>query len=198
MAFLGFKCPPETARILSEIDIGKYGEKESPSSMHITVLYIGNVVPIQTIALMIEPIFGVVSQTKPFTVATSRVTTFPASPDDGVPIIAPVDSNDLHAFRKAICAAFDQAGIEYNKKFPTYRPHVTLAYSKDPLVDADKAIDLTIPVVEWGAHELVLWGGDSGDNRIIITFPLSIANNKSARDKAFVQLAANWSLTPAT
>ncbi len=197
MAFLGLAVPAATARILAEIDFGKYGEKEPPSSMHITVLFIGKTVPIETIATMIEPIFNVVSQTKPFTVATSRVTTFPANPEDGTPIICPVDSNDLHTFRKAICAAFDQAGIEYNKKYPDYRPHVTLGYSKDPLVDADKAIDLTIPVVEWGAHELVLWGGDSGDNRVIVTFPLSIANNKSARDKAFVQLAANWSLKPA-
>jgi 2'-5' RNA ligase len=192
MAFLGLKCPPETARILSEVDFGDFGEKQSPSSMHITVLYIGKEVPIEKIASMIAPIFSVASQTKPFTVSTSRVMTFPPNPDDGVPIIAPIDSNDLHAFRKSICEAFDKAGIEYNKKYPDYRPHLTLGYSEDPLVHTDGAINLQFPTVEWGAHELVLWGGDSGDNRLIVTFPLSIATTKTAMHKAFVQLAKNW------
>lgn len=193
MAFLGLKCPPETARILSEIDFGKVGEKEPPSSMHITVCYIGKEVPIEKIAAMIPVIFGVVSQTKPFTVSTSRVTTFPPNPDDGVPIIAPIDSTELHAFRKALCTAFDQARVEYNKKYPDYRPHVTLGYSQDPLVNADNVVDLTVPTIEWGAHELVLWGGDTGDNRLIVTFPISVATSKTSMHKAFVQLAKNWS-----
>src|SRR5271170_4360536 len=119
MAFLGLKCPPETARILSEINFGDVGEKEPPSSMHITMCYLGKEVPIEKIAAMIPIIFSVVSATKPFTVATSRVTTFPANPDDGVPIIAPIDSNDLHAFRKNLCTAFDAATppINYSKKY---------------------------------------------------------------------------------
>jgi 2'-5' RNA ligase len=193
MAFLGLSVPAPTARVLSEIDFGDFGEKEPPSSMHITVLYVGKEVAIETIASMIPVIFSVAFQTKPFTVATSRVTTFPPNPDDGVPIIAPIESNDLLAFRKVLCAAFDEAKIEYNKKYPDYRPHVTLGYSQDPLVNADNAVDLTIPIIEWGAHELVLWGGDSGDNRLIVTFPLSVVTTKTSMHKAFVQLAKNWS-----
>jgi len=196
MAFLGLKVPHETARILSEIDFGKAGgDKEPPSSMHITMCYLGKEVPIEKVAAMIPVIFAVVSQTTPFTVATSRVTTFPANPDDGVPIICPIDSNELHAFRSALCSAFDGTSppIDYSKKY-SYKPHVTLGYNQDPLVSADNAIDLQIPVIEWGAHELVLWGGDSGDNRVIITFPLSVALNKTAMHRAFVQLAKNWSL----
>lgn len=196
MAFLGLKCPPETARILSEIALGEGIEKQAPSSMHTTMIYLGKEVPIEKIAQCIPVIFSVVSQTKPFTVATSRVTTFPPNPDDGVPVIAPIESNELHDFRKAICAAFDQAGVEYNKKYPDYKPHLTLGYAKDPLVHADNAVDLQIPTVEWGAHELVLWGGDSGDNRLIVTFPLSVATTKTAMHRAFVQLAQNWTLTP--
>ncbi len=142
---------------------------------------------------MIPVIFSVVSQAKPFTVATSKITTFPPNPDDGTPIIGLIDSPELHAFRKTLCETFDKSGVEYNKKYPDYRPHVTLGYSSDPL-GGDKAVNLAIPVVEWGAHELVLWGGDSGDNRIIITFPFSVATTKAAMHKAFVQLAKNWSL----
>ncbi len=195
MAFLGLPIPHETARILSEVNFGNVGEKEPPSSFHITMLYIGKEVAIEKVASMIPVIFGVVAKTKPFTVATSRVTTFPANPDDGVPIIAPIVSNALVAFRKSLCDAFDKANIEYNKKYPAYRPHVTLGYSQDPLLNADNGVDLTIPVVEWGAHELVLWGGDTGDNRLIVTFPLSVITTKTAMHKAYVQLAKNWSPT---
>lgn len=192
MAFLGLKVPHETARILSEINYGDVGEKEPASSMHITMCYLGKEVPIEKIAAMIPVIFSVVSQVRPFTVATKKVSTFPPNPDDGTPIIGLIDSPELHVFRKALTGTFDAQGVEYNKKYPDYVPHVTLGYSKEP---PRPPINLDIPVVEWGAHELVLWGGDSGDNRIIITFPLSVATSKTAMHRAFVQLAKNWSLS---
>jgi hypothetical protein len=115
-----------------------------------------------------------------------------------------VDSNDLHVFRKAVCTAFDAGKIEYNKKYPDYRPHVTLGYSQDPAVNYDNAVDLQIPTVTWGAHELTLWGGDSGDNRVIVTFPLSVASQtktasmqqpvdfQTQLNRAYVQLQKNW------
>jgi 2'-5' RNA ligase len=192
MSFLGIAVPAPTARILSEIDFGNFGEKEPPGKFHITMCYMGKALPIEKVASAIPVIFSVVSQTQPFTVATSRVTTFPPNPDDGTPIIALVNSTELHDFQKKMCVALKAGGIEVSQKY-TFTPHVTLGYSQDPLVHADNAVDLTIPVIEWGAHELVLWGGDEGDNRIIITFPLSIATNKMAMHRAFVQLAKNWS-----
>jgi len=201
MAFLGLRVPHETARILSEIDLG-FGEKEDAAKLHVTMLYIGKQVAIEKVAAMLAPIMNVVSQTKPFTVSTSRVTTFPPNPDDGVPIIARVDSNDLHAFRTALCTAFDAAKIDYNKKYPEYKPHVTLGYEQDPLVFADNAVDISIPTVTWAAHELTLWGGDSGDNRVIVTFPLSVvsptktasrgASHQTSLNRAYVQLVKNW------
>ncbi len=196
MAFLGLRVPQETARILAEVDIGKWGEKEPPSSFHITMAYMGREVPIETIAQMIPAIFPVVAKTSPFTVSTSHVTTFPPHPEDGVPIIARVDSEPLHAFRAAVCQAMDAAGVDFSKKFPDYKPHVTLAYAKDALVHYDNAFDIHIPTIEWAAHELVLWGGDNGDNRLIVTFPLSIAMSKTAMHRAYVQLAKNWSTDP--
>lgn len=202
MAFIGIKCPPETARILSEINVGDSVDKEPPSSFHTTMIYLGKEVPIGKIAQSIPIVFSVVSQTKPFTLATSRATTFPPNPDDGVPVIALIDSNELHDFRQALCDAFDKAKFAYNKKYPTYQPHVTLGYSQDPLTHAD----IQFPTVEWGAHELSLWGGDDGDKRLIVTFPLSVADPKiktasasssrsrEALNRAFVQLVNNWSL----
>jgi 2'-5' RNA ligase len=197
MAFLGLAVPAPTARILSEVDFGKFGDREPPGQFHITMCYLGKEVPIEKVAQMIAPILGVVAETKPFTVSTSRVTTFPANPEDGTPIIALIDSNELHAFRAKVCEALKGAGVSFSEKY-AYTPHVTLGYSQDPLVDADKAIDFTIPTVEWGAHEIVLWGGDTGDNRLIVTFPFSVAQTRTAVHKAFIQLAKNWSLVSTT
>ncbi len=187
MAFLGLKVPPETARLFAEIDVP--GEKSAPSAMHITMVYLGKEVPIETIAATIPVVMKVVSGTRPFSVQTSHVSTFPAG-DDGVPIIARVQSNDLHRLRNALLNALDAASIPYNKKFPEFKPHVTLAFSKDPLVE--EIVNIDIPTIEWGAHELVLWGGDQGDKRIIVTFPFSIAMTKAAVDRSFVQLATRW------
>lgn len=190
MAFLGLTVPAPTARLLSEIDISQWGDPEPPGKFHITMLYIGKDIDIARIGSMIEPIFSVTSQTRPFTVATSHATTFPPNPDDGTPIIARVQSNELHTLRAAIVGAFTSAGIEFSNKYPDYTPHVTLGYSKDPEVSG--LIDIDFPTLEWGAAELTLWGGDSGDNRIIITFPFSLAMTKQAVHRAFVQLSARW------
>lgn len=192
MAYIGFRVPPETARLLAEVDFGDFGEKRPPGKFHVTVVYLGKDMPIDKIAMMIPAIFACTSQTRPFTASTSRVSTFSPNADDGVPIIAVVDSPPLHDFRARLIGDLKKAGIEIPERYPAYRPHVTLAYSPDPLVHTDNAVDLQIPTVEWGAHELVLWGGDNGDNRVIVTFPLSIALTKTAVQRAFVQLAQNW------
>lgn len=192
MAYFGLKVPHETARLLSEINVSKWGEPETPGHYHITVVYIGKSVPVETIAKMIPAIFSVTSNTKPFTVETNRISCFPPHPKEGtVPIICPIQSEGLLAFRKAVCKGLDAAGLEYDKKFPDYKPHVTLGYSKDPLVHADWGPDISIPQVEWGVGELVLWGGDSGDTKLVVTFPLSLAMTKQALDRAFVQLASH-------
>jgi 2'-5' RNA ligase len=191
MAFLGLRVPPETARILAEIDYGDFGEKEPPSAFHVTMCYLGKEVPIENVAAMIPVVFSVVAKTRPFTVATKKVSTFPPNPDAGTPIISLIDSPELHVFRETLCEAFDKAGITYDKKYPSYLPHVTLGYSPEP---PQPPINLDTPTIEWGAHELVLWGGDSGDNRVIVTFPLSVAVNKTAMHRGFIQLAKNWSL----
>lgn len=198
MAFLGLRVPPETARILSEVDFGDFGDKSPPNEFHITICLLGKHIPIERVAQMIAPIFSVVQETKPFMVSTSRVATFSPNKDDGVPIIARVDSNDLHAFRAKIAKTLMEKVPDFPPdKYPEYKPHVTLGYSSDPLVYYDNAVDLQIPTVSWGAHEIILWGGDKGDQKLIVTFPLSVmaktASTGSSRQaglyKAFVQLA---------
>jgi 2'-5' RNA ligase len=195
MAFICLKCPTETARILSEVDFGDFGEKVDAATMHVTCVYLGQGLSVERVASMIPTIFEVVQGTKPFTVSTSRVTTFPPNPDDGVPIIAPVDSNELHTLHDNLVKALNEAVPDFPPEKYSFSPHVTLGYGKDPLVHADNAVDITLPTIEWAAHELTLWGGDSGDYKLIVTFPLSVVTKtascgrETALYRAFAQLA---------
>jgi 2'-5' RNA ligase len=171
MAFIGIKLPQETGRLLNGIDVP--GQKEAPGGMHITMIYLGNDVPMDVLSEIIRVTLDIAEKTQPFTVRTNRVTCFPKG-EDGVPVICRVESDPLHVLRAKLCGAFDQEGLDYDKKFPDYKPHVTLSYASE-LIEERR-----IPTVEWGAHELMLWGGNSGDGRLTVTFPLSI-NAKMAR-----------------
>jgi 2'-5' RNA ligase len=184
MAVLGIHCPRDVARIFSQIDC--MGEREPLWHQHITLLYLGDDVPIETLAKAVVAIYGVTSKTKPFSVATNRVTAFPPHPDHGtVPIICPIVSPPLHEFQARLRSAFDKANVSYSKKFPEYKPHVTLSYVKDPLVFADHAADKDIPPIEWGVADIVLWGGDEGDQRFSANFPLSIGKTASVGDVVY-------------
>src|SRR3569832_1872725 len=131
MAFIGLSVSNATARLFGEIEVP--GDREPVSSMHITVVYIGSETPIDVLAEAVKATYAVTAMTRPFTVHASRVNCIPANPDykDGHPIIARIESDPLHEFREALVLALDDAGVEYNKKFPVYRPHVTLAHSPE-------------------------------------------------------------------
>lgn len=70
---------------------------------------------------------------------------------------------------------------------------MTLAYKKaegdDTTQDTPK--DQKIPSLEWGVGELVLWGGDSGDEKLSVTFPFALTLSKQAAYRAFVRIAAH-------
>jgi hypothetical protein len=85
-----------------------------------------------------------------------------------------------------LLAAYDTAGIKYENKFPEYKPHVTLAWAEDNIEEH------RIPTVEWGAHEMVLWGGDEGDRRVIVTFPFSLKTAAMSKRVASRYLGKFW------
>ena len=164
MAFLGIRIPHETGRLLSGIEVP--GEKEGSSEYHITLLCFEDNWPITEIAHALEATYDVVSKVKPFLASVEKVACFPKREDNPCPIIAKVESKELHELRDALAKHFDKCNIDYSKLFKDFKPHITLAY-------ADKEIDeFKIDKVEFSIQELVLWGGDHGDDRIFITFPL--------------------------
>lgn len=163
MAFLGIRVPIETARLLKEIEVP--GENAANSELHITILCFEDNWPISELAKSLEAAYDIVSKFKPFRVTMDKVTCFPKH-GDRCAIIAPVKSDELHELHDKLAKNFDKEDIDFSKRFKDYKPHVTLSFN-DEEIDEQK-----IDKVEFVVQEVVLWGGDHGDDRIFITFPL--------------------------
>jgi 2'-5' RNA ligase len=165
MAFLGIRIPHEMGRLISKLKVP--GDKQSPSEYHITILCFEDNWPLSELTKSLEATYQVVSKIVPFGVKAKKVSHFPPREGKPTPIIAPVDSDDLQDLRKKLARQFQKDNIEFDKTFKEYKPHITLAYSEEG--HDDYKID---PPIEFVVNELVLWGGDSGDDRLFITFPL--------------------------
>jgi 2'-5' RNA ligase len=173
MSFVGIKIPHETARLLSQIAVP--GSPVPLDQMHITVCYLGENISITQIAKAVAAIYKVTSKRTPFTLKTSKVKCFPTATDIGVPVIARVNSPELLEFQQCITAGFDKCGIHYDKRYPDFKPHITLSYAEDQI----DCITFEHPI-EWAAHEATLWAGDWGDDRLSATFPFILGPTKES------------------
>lgn len=188
MAFLGIKITNECGRLLKAIDVP--GEKEGPSEYHITILCFEDNWPITEISKALEATYKIISDIKPFLIKTNKVKCFPKRENKPCPIICSVDSDDLHDLNEKIKKEFDKQDIYYSKVFKDYKPHITLAY-------ADKEIEeFEIDPIEFSVQEIILWGGDMGDDRVFITFPLKSPERKKhsyllQKVELFYKLASN-------
>jgi 2'-5' RNA ligase len=164
MAFLGIRVPVEVGRLIAGLDVP--GEKETTSEYHITILCFEDNWPISEIAKATEATYKVISKIEPFLIKSSKVSHFPAH-EGTTPIIMPVESDELHDIHDKLRKEFDKQKIDFKKTFKDYKPHITLAYSKDK--HDDFKID---PAIKFSVNDIVLWGGDHADDRIFITFSL--------------------------
>lgn len=128
MALIGFQVPADAGALLERADVP--GDKHSASDFHITSVYTGGSSGIVDVAKAIVVVQRVCEAFGPFAVTLSDISSFPGG-DDGVPVICQLDSPELHSFHQAVKAGLDGAGVSYSKKWPEYRPHVTLSYVKD-------------------------------------------------------------------
>lgn len=133
MAMIAVPVPREIGRLFRSIEVP--GERD-PSD-HITMFYLGDNLSVDKLVRIIPVVFKVAESLEPFLVTCRKITTFPKNDDrhssdgtNGYPVIAPVESKQLHELRTKIKRAFDSKGIDYNNKYPDYQPHVTLSYSK--------------------------------------------------------------------
>lgn len=169
MSFIGIRIPHETARLLHAIDIP--GEKEDSAQLHITLLYLGKDAPIEEIAKAMIATYNITQKIGPFFVKSNSVSCFPVEPGAPVPIIAPIQSQPLLELHKLLKKAFNKAKVIYDDKFKLYKPHITLAFN-DSGIKKTKIEPIELPV-----QEIVLYGGEDGDNRIFTTFPLVLKKN---------------------
>lgn len=166
MAFLGVRIPTEIGKMLKEIEVP--GVTESSSEYHITILCFDDNWPITEVSKALEATYEVVNKEKPFTVTINCVDSFPKFKDNPLPIIARVESKDIHMLSDKLKEKFDEEGIDYKKNFKTFNPHVTLAYDKE--LDTFDKFDID-PIV-FSVQNIVLWGGDYEDNRLFVNFQL--------------------------
>jgi 2'-5' RNA ligase len=162
MAIVCLKVPYNIAKTLSGIDVP--GDHVPTEEKHITILNLGDDLSIQTIGKSVITCARVTEKMKPFQVQLNGYSTFPKG-KLGIPIICHVQSEELHELHDQLSKAFDSSGIEYSKKFPEFKPHVTLSYCDEKIHDKKFKNSFT-----WTATDLVLWGGEHGDERIFTVF----------------------------
>lgn len=163
MAMIAIPVPESVGRLFRSIEVP--GERDN--SDHITMFYLGDNLSINKIVKIIPVVYKLVSELEPFLITTRKIVTFPKG-DKGYPVIAPVEGANLHEIRKKLKRAFDSKGIEYNNKFPEYKPHVTLSYSKK------KPKHIRLPKTQWQVNEIAIYGGDSCDEKIFVKLPLGL------------------------
>jgi len=164
MAILLCKVPHDIARIMAGIDIPEEADPEPEGEFHITLIYFDNLDPADIFKVG-EAIYDVSRKTGPFSLSTERVLSFPPSPEGKHPIIAAIDSPEIHKFRAAVAASLDAKSLPYSKKWPEFKPHVTLGYS--PVALEEKKVRS----LSWGCGEVSLWAGEWGDHDLSMTFP---------------------------
>jgi len=168
MAFLGMSVPREVGQQFHEIPCE--GEKTGAGSHHITMIFFGDHTPIEEVAEILTVVAPIMQDTQPFLLEAKEVDFFEPNPDwkaGKYPTIAPIKSAALMELRARIAVALDEAEIEYSKKFPEFKPHVTLSYDDNE----PERRHLETPI-QWSCAETVLWAGDDEDDRIVIRFQL--------------------------
>lgn len=152
--WLGLRVPSSTSRILKKFDVP--GTPEDEEYLHTTLIYMGET-SLEAFCKAIKVAYRLAEETRPLHLKTRRITCFPKC-DEGVPIICDIESEALHKFHKRMHAALDEAGVDFNKKFPVYKPHVCLSYAEEPIPDRK------FPEIEWTVEGLDLWFGHNGDS----------------------------------
>lgn len=186
MALLSIQVSPEVSRALGSIQVP--GTREARETYHVTLLYLGKDVPIDEVSKALVVAYRVAEITRPIPFTVEEVGSFPKG-DDGYPIICLVKSPELHQLWEALCSAFDDAKVEYSKKFPVYKPHITLAYDVAELKET-----LLVGPFDWVSYEMTLWSGNSGDDAVSIKIPFSFPS-KEALYRRLVQARIRFPAT---
>lgn len=105
-----------------------------PGDLHVTLVYIGTYpeLPADTGAKVRAAMESLGKRLRRVEVTTGKVGSF--EPRDGKPRpwILHVESKGIHRLRAAAVEELAAVGVEVDKTFKTYKPHVTLSYGVEP------------------------------------------------------------------
>lgn len=177
MSMIGLKVPAGIAEKLSKISVP--GKKESAEMMHITMFYFEKELTIKNILTITKILYDAVKNVPAFSIKGKKALCFPNG-KYGYPIIVPIESDELLNLRKAIAKKFDTNDVKYSKKFPEYKPHLTLSYS--PKEMEEKKIES----VSWKSEEIVIWGGTDDEPQVIVSIPFSFGKKASKFELGYI------------
>jgi 2'-5' RNA ligase len=154
MAYISFMVPPEAAAELASLYT--VGDLTPPEDMHVTLAFLSKNTPPSQVMRAIAACQVVAATSAPVLMHAALLTAFPPNPDhrEGVPVIVRVISDALFSFRARLVAELEKFGVEYSKKFPEYKPHVTLSHS------SERPEPQKVGPVSWTSDTVMVWGGE--------------------------------------
>jgi 2'-5' RNA ligase len=130
MALVAFAIPKGVGRkLMPKPEVP--GKLEDLEHYHVTLAYIDEASSPTDMAALLEAVAKLTERSAPIPAVVEEVSNFKKG-DDGYPIVCHVKSEPLHQFQRELLKVLDGAGIEYSKKWPEYRPHITLSYAQEP------------------------------------------------------------------
>lgn len=156
MGILCLKVPSAEAQVLSTVTVP--GERIPAQDKHITLLYLGKQTPDKDALECVRVCFGLSKIQRSFHVMVQEAMCFPLG-DDGVPIVGKVESDEIFKFQLKLQYLLTRAGIEFSRKYPIYRPHVTLSYASSPIPST------RIRTASWIVDRFCFWSGDDEEKK---------------------------------
>ncbi len=189
MTMIYIKVPEDICKTLSKISVP--GEKLEAEEMHITLFYFEHDLKIKDMIKIFNIMYNITKKNDALNIKLTTISSFKKGAD-GVPIIIPIESDDLINFRKEIAKKFDNEAIKYSKKWPEFKPHLTLSYSKKEM--NDKKIDKPI---KFKTTELILIAGEEIDDGVIVSVPFDL-NKKTSKFESISKSAQLFELITKT
>lgn len=155
VAFIGMRVPSATTDQFSAIRV--LGDREPKDRMHVTLAYLGKNVPISNVLKSVAVCLALGAEFPPLDLTAAMVMCFPPDPEGRTPVIARLVTPALLTMRAALVQRLEQAKVDYSKRHPQYKPHVTLAYAQN----AQKP--MVISPIRWNSNSITVWGGDNED-----------------------------------
>jgi 2'-5' RNA ligase len=180
MAMIAIPVPAEVSSLLKSMKIP--GSRDA--SDHITLFYLGDNIDIKTINKCLKACLKITEKTKPFLVNIEKCTNFPEG-KHGFPIICPVENKEIFKLHEKLTKVLDRNKVEYSKKFPEFKPHLTLSYHNEELPEQN------FSRICWQVRSISIYGGDSGKERIYAELSFGSGENNIKKSSEYIYELCN-------